>query len=112
MPHCFANKTDEEVEQFLLSQGFMQVRKLEDGEWIGLLQLAFTLSVCMGIEDITPFKYRWCFANPLHAFKFFNLAEDYDEIPCEEYQQSLKGHRHQSKALLILNDENGFPRWK
>lgn len=108
----FENKTDEEVEKFLLEQGFMQVRKLEDGEWIGLLPLAFSLSVCMGIEEITPFKYRWCFGNPIHAFKFFNLAEDYDEIPCTEYQESLVGHRHQSEPLIVLYDEHGFPRWK
>lgn len=107
----FHNKTDEQIKKFLNEQNFLCVRKLPDGEWIGILKLAYTFSVCMGIEDITPFKYRWCFQNPEHAKEFYDNAVEYDEIPNAELQKSLKGHRHQSAPLIILYDEHGFPKW-
>lgn len=91
---------DIEFEKYCLENGFLSVRKLADGEWVGLFPLLFTLSVCTGIEEITPFKYRWCFSDSNEAKLFYNSITEYDEIPLE--RQSLKGHRFQSTPLLNL----------
>lgn len=111
MTILFRASTDEQIETFLKQQGFICVRKLPDGEWIGLLKLAFTMSVCCGIEEITPFKYRWCFADPVEALHLYTTIEEYDEIPHADHRHSLKGHRWTTEPRIRLNDENGFPRW-
>lgn len=41
------------MHSFLLQQGFLRVRQLADDSWIGILQLAFTTSVCMDIDEVT-----------------------------------------------------------
>lgn len=90
---------NDEFEKFCLENGFSEVRKLESGEWVGLMRLMFTLSVCTGIEEITPFKYRWCFADPSEAKEFYNAIIEYDEIPTKRI--SLKGHRYQTGTGLL-----------
>ncbi len=30
----------------------------EFGNWIGVLKLTFTMSICIDIDEITPFRYR------------------------------------------------------
>lgn len=54
----FGGMTDAEVGRFLEENGFICYRKLPDGEWIGMLRLVFTMSVCCGITKLECFKYR------------------------------------------------------
>lgn len=105
----FQNATDDQIKEFLKEQGFIEVRRLEDGEWVGLLRLAFTMSVCCGIDEMCPFKYRWCFADTSEAYLFYTTVKDYDEVP--ESRESLKGHRYTDKPLLVCRDEFGNPKW-
>ncbi|EPO4282072.1 hypothetical protein ACUARP_004551 [Klebsiella pneumoniae] len=98
-----------EMHSFLLQQGFLRVRQLADDSWIGILQLAFTTSVCMDIDEVTPFRYRWCFADPAEANHFFETAVDYDEVPAK--RSTLKGHRYRGEPLLREKDEFGFNKW-
>lgn len=107
----FRDMSDEEIVEFLKSQGFIDVRKLPDGHWIGLLRLAFSMSVCVGIGYTESFTYRWCFNDNISATIFYSSATHLKEIPNEDLHDSIVGHRHTSQALIILNDENGFPRW-
>lgn len=108
----FEGMTDAEIKQFILSQGFIQTRKLPDGSWIGLLRLAFSMSVCVGIGRIQSFTYRWCFNDNISAQIFYASCEHLKEVPNEDLHDSLVGHRHTSTALLILQDEHGFDKWK
>ncbi|HGH5398728.1 TPA: hypothetical protein ACJI3N_005332 [Raoultella planticola] len=105
----FSEKTDREIESILLDHGFKIVRKIQDGSWIGILPLAFTTSVCMDIDEFTPFRYRWCFADPAEATYLFDTATEFDEVPVK--RDSLKGHRYRSKPLLREKDELGFYKW-
>ncbi|WP_446914460.1 hypothetical protein, partial [Klebsiella pneumoniae] len=98
-----------EMRNFLLQQGFLRVRQLADDSWIGVLRLAFTTSVCMDIDEVTPFRYRWCFADPAEAIHFFETAVDYDEVPTK--RDSLKGHRYVGEPLLREKDEFGYDKW-
>lgn len=38
-------------------------RKLKDGEWSALGQLAFTTAIQIGFDDLTPYKTRYCFGH-------------------------------------------------
>lgn len=106
----FDGWTKEEVENFLLSNGFITFRQLETGEWIGILPLMFTTSVCMDVTPISAFAYRWCFADAQEAILFFAEAKEFDEVP--SVRTSLKGHRYGGREpLLIEHDERGFPKW-
>lgn len=101
--------SDEEIEQFLLKEGYLACRKLDDGEWIALLPLAFTLSVCCGPDFINAYQYRWCFKDHEEAVHFFKTCKEVDEIPTR--RESLKGHRYARAPLLVEYDEFGHARW-
>lgn len=107
----FSGMTDDEVSQWLIGQGYHpnSFRKLDDGEWILLHQLAYTLSVCCGVGKSIVFKYRWCFKDPSEAIEFFKTCENFDDIP--KKRDSLKGHRYLDKPLLVEHDELGYPKW-
>ena len=105
----FNNMTPQQVEEYLIQQGFIKVRQLNDGCWIGVLKLVFTTSVCMDIGEISPFSYRWCFQDQREADHFFNTAVDFDEVP--EMRNSLRGHRYRDRPLLVEKDEFGFDKW-
>lgn len=105
----FENWTNEEIDDFLVENRFIAWRKLETGEVIGILELAFTTSVCMDVTPDTPYAYRWCFQDRREALVFFETAKKFDEVPT--HRASLKGHRYKCKPLLVENDERGLPKW-
>lgn len=105
----FDDWTDKEIDDYLKLNGFKVWRKLETGEVIGILELMFTTSVCMDVTPITPYAYRWCFADSREADIFFSTAVEFDEVP--KIRTSLKGHRYTKAPLLVENDERGFPKW-
>lgn len=64
----------------------------------------------MDITPTSPYAYRWCFADPVEASRFYETAVEYDEIPT--VRTSLKGHRYGSNSpRLIEYDKLGFPKW-
>lgn len=101
--------TSEEMQIFLHENGFSKVRQLEDNTWIGILKLAFTTSVCVDIDEFSPFQYRWCFEDPAEANYFFETIKDYREIP--KRRASLRGHRYRGEPLLREKDEYGYDKW-
>lgn len=106
----FDSWTQEEVHAFLLENRFTSFRQLPTGEWIGMLRLMFSMSVCMDITPLSPYTYRWCFADAQEATHFFETAKEFDEVP--QIRTSLKGHRYGGRSpLLTENDERGFPKW-
>ena len=111
MKNEFDGMTDDEVGQWLQKKGYnpAHFRKLADGEWILLHQLAYTLSVCCGVGKVNMFKYRRCFENPAEAIEFFNTCQNYDDIP--QKRESLRGHRYLDKPRIVEYDELGFKRW-
>lgn len=111
MQNEFYGMTDDEVSQWLQNQGYdpSHFRKLDDGEWILLHQLMYTLSVCCGVGKVGMYKYRWCFENPAEAIEFFHACKNYDDIP--EKRESLRGHRYLDKPRIVEYDESGYPRW-
>lgn len=105
----FGDWSDDQIEDFLKSQSFVVAKKLDSGDWIGIIRLAFTYAVCCGIEKDIAFKYRWCFEGVDEAIHFFENCKEFDEIP--KKRNSLKGHRYINSPLLMMFDERGFPKW-
>ncbi|MDG5868011.1 hypothetical protein [Klebsiella pneumoniae] len=94
---------------FFLDKDLLKFEKSMTEAGSGYFPSAYTTSVCMDIEEITPFRYRWCFANPVEALYLFDTATEFYEIP--KKRSSLKGHRYRVAPLLVENDELGFPKW-
>lgn len=108
--HNFNNRSDEEVIEFLLSQNYINPRKLADGSWVALYRLAYTLSVCTDITPMSPYAYRWCFSDPEEAKYFLDTITEFDEIPVR--RESLKGHRfHHEYGRMVKYDQLGFKQW-
>ena len=105
----FRNLSQQEIDLFLMRNGFSRWRQLESGEYIGLRSLMFTWAVCMDIRIDQVFSYRWCFKDKDEAIYFFDTAKEIDEVP--SLRTSLKGHRYIDKPLLVEKDELGFDKW-
>ena len=100
----------EERDAFFRDNLYIPPRQLADGDWAGIVRLAFTWSVCMGITPSMPFTYRWCFEDKAEAEFFLATAQDVDEIPVRK--TSLKGHRYTSREPLYREkDRLGFDKW-
>ena len=82
--------TDDEQRMYLENEKFFALRKIE-GEWCGLLELATTRSICMGIERLTSFKYRWCFKNRDQALIELDKMTAIDQVPT---LGTFVAHRH------------------
>ena len=105
------NLTDHDARfrEFLLLEGYLDARKLPDGEWAVLVRLAFTTAVALGADYTAAYKYRWCFEDASEARYFFDTVQEFDEIP--KRRVSLKGHRYLDNPLLVQKDELGFDKW-
>lgn len=105
----FDDWSEEEVRDFMDKNLYTLPRQLPDGEWIALVRLLTTWSVCCGITPWTPFKYRWCFRDKAEALYFLETAQEFDEVPTRK--TSLKGHRYTTEPLYTEKDEFGFNKW-
>ena len=100
---------DVKFPNWLTLQNFINIRKLEDGCWVGIYQLAYTWSVCSDITYGSQYAYRWCFKDPEEAFYFCDNIKEFDEIP--ERRQTLQGHRYTKESRLAATDQLGIKRW-
>lgn len=103
------NPKDPEFKNFLLDQGFLSPRRLEDGEWVAMLPLMFTMSVCCGIGEHHTYRYRWCFGDREEAELFLAELVDFDDIPTKK--DSLKGHRYLTTPRYMETDQLGINKW-
>lgn len=99
----------EDVLAFLKENNYLMARQLPGGEWVAMVRLAFTWSICTDVTPYTPFNYRWCFEDKAEAVYFLKTMKEYDEVP--EHKSSLRGHRYRTTPLLFEKDEHGFDKW-
>lgn len=62
--------------------GFVGAKRLEDGTYVGLQPLLFTLAICIGVGVYTPFVRRYCYENGpdcLHAYQILATGDDIPE---------------------------------
>lgn len=102
--------TDDELILFLKDEGYTHIRKLEEGDFVAIKRLAYSTSVCCGIDESTPFRYRWCFSKDSDAVEFLNNLDEFDDIP--KNLDALVGHRYTNgKPLVRVKDARGFDKW-
>ena len=59
---------------------FMDWRQLDDGTYVALGRLAFTVAIYIGVGPITPYKRRYCFADLATASaEYLDLKTGQDE---------------------------------
>lgn len=72
----------DELTEWLCSEegGFLGAKRLPDGTYAGVLQLAFTVAVCLGVSRNTVATKRFCFEHPitncLYAYERITSIKD------------------------------------
>lgn len=61
--------------------GYLCARRLPDGCYIGLQRLMFTIALCVGITEGTPFERRYCYENAGDAIHEFEFMTHQDHEP-------------------------------
>lgn len=105
----FEGWPEADVLAFMDENLYLMPRQLEGGEWVGMVKLAFTWSICTDVTPGCPFKYRWCFEDKAEALYFLETMQDFDEIPV--HKNSLRGHRYTTEPLYRETDELGIEKW-
>lgn len=67
-------------EKFFLDQGYLRVRKLEDGTFIGLGKLIFTTAIYCDLDQ-QGYDKRFCFEKPEKALEEFNKMKTINDEP-------------------------------
>jgi hypothetical protein len=57
---------DDNIKTLLEREGYILVRRLPTGEWAGLRDFAFTIGLCVGLDD-TGYRARYCFESAAQA---------------------------------------------
>ena len=94
---------------FLERNHFKNIRRLEDGSWVGVIRLAYSWAVCSDIMITTIYAYRWCFKTENAAVTFIESMVHFDDIP--EDRGMLVGHRYLTEPRVNRIDEYNSPRW-
>lgn len=106
-PHPLQKEVDI---HFLLANGYENPRQLEDGSWVAIMRLIFTWSVCVDIDVVSPYRYRYCFEDRKEAYDFLSKIKEFDEAPVG--YSSLRGHRTTMEEYRLRSfDELGYARW-
>lgn len=60
---------------------FIKWRQLDDGTYIALGRLMFTVALFVGVGAITPFKRRYCFSDATLAYAAYDDMTTGDDVP-------------------------------
>lgn len=77
-------ETQEALGQRLIEEaggGYLRYRVLKDGSLAILCRLAFTKAIMVGVEEVNPYKRRFCFEDFELAERQFDLLEDELQVP-------------------------------
>lgn len=105
----FKAGSDNEIKAWIEANHYLMPRKLDDGSWVAISRLMYTWAVCVDMDEVTAYRYRWCFGDITEALHFLSTIKEFDEVPVR--RKSLKGHRYSGDPLLVEYCERGYPRW-
>jgi hypothetical protein len=71
---------DDKFRLFLIENEYQAARKLPDGTWAGLIRLAFTTGLCIGLTD-TGWTRRFCYENLTDALGALQDLQAWDDEP-------------------------------
>lgn len=68
------------TKEYLEKMGYISVRQLNDGTWVGLTDLLFTTGLCIGL-DLFGWQKRYCFEDPNKAFLEILRLKTFESAP-------------------------------
>lgn len=101
--------TESELAEWLLTQGYLKTRVLEDGTVIALLELATTRSVCLDCNEHS-WERRFCFANRRLADEWFEEIKTSEDVPATGYV--ARRPQFEDHADPYLNDLHRRPWYR
>lgn len=77
-----SEQQDSFTEQLLAEDGgFVLAKKLEDGTYVGVTRLMFTLALCIGITPTTMYVKRFCFNDAAACMEEYANIKTKDDEP-------------------------------
>ena len=71
---------DDQFRAFLTKDGYEHIRKLDDGTWVGIVPLMFSVGLCMGLDRI-GWDRRYCYEDRALAVAEIAKLERGDQVP-------------------------------
>lgn len=84
------------TEAFFLELGYVAVRQLPDGRWIGVQKFLYTTGLCVGLDEF-GYAHRYCYARTMDALLDAVNWDGTDDPPGPWIK--LKGHRQRGDVL-------------
>lgn len=77
------SKKDAAIEAALNNpiNNFQQWRQLDDGTYVALGRLMFTIGLFIGVGAITPYRRRYCYNDPTEAHAEYRALRTGDDVP-------------------------------
>jgi hypothetical protein len=60
---------------------FIGAKRLADGTYVGVMRLMFTLAICIGFEEGSLFKRRYCFKDITQCISEYEGITSGEDIP-------------------------------
>lgn len=70
------DRQDEFTERMRDVHGYIGAKRADDGTYIGILPLMFTMSICVGVTEISPFKKRYCYEDITECMSNYDSLDD------------------------------------
>lgn len=61
--------------------GFIGAKRLEDGTYVGLQPLLFTLAICVGVTEQAAYQRRYCYEDASEAIGNYERMNSRDFTP-------------------------------
>lgn len=72
---CPPERQDEFTKKMITELGFVGAKKV-DGSYVGLMRLMFTIAICVGVTEHSPFTKRYCFEDITECLAQYKLLDD------------------------------------
>ncbi len=72
----FANATDKEIISWLEGNYYLSPRRIEDGSWVAINKLMYIWAVCVDMDEINAYRYRWYFEDINEALYFLATIKE------------------------------------
>lgn len=83
------------TKEFFFEMGYTGVRQLPDGRWVGVIRMAYTVGLCVGLND-AGYEYRYCYQRYADAVCAAEQWDGQGDPPGPWIK--LKGHRERGEV--------------
>lgn len=76
-----AGAQDDFTRRMLAELGFVGAKRLADGTYVGVQRLMFTLAICVGTTERSPYQRRYCYDDAAECLGQFAAIRNCDDTP-------------------------------